>query len=300
MKKKVILTMVVSLFLAVAAASAQTAKTNFAGDWTLDVSKSKLPENARIESMTMKVTQTDKELKIERSTKRAPGNERGSGGGMGGMMRGDGAAQTETYSLDGKETSADFSGERGTGKEIRKATFTPDGKLSLTVTRNINGERGNFTIKTNETWELADAAGNALKVTRYMETPRGATNAELYFTKKALDAAQTVGGLPASGSQTLVLPKRNPPTNSYLNGKATKLVKPAYPAEAKGSKASGVINVQVTIDEQGNVIEARAVNGDALLRPAAEEAARNSKFAPTLLQGVPVKIYGIILYNFVP
>jgi len=58
--------------------------------------------------------------------------------------------------------------------------------------------------------------------------------------------------------------------------------------------------VQVTIDEQGNIVSASAVSGHPLLRQAAEQAARQAQFAPTLLEGVPVKITGVIVYNFVP
>ncbi|HLM54612.1 MAG TPA: hypothetical protein VK422_00690 [Pyrinomonadaceae bacterium] len=46
-------------------------------------------------------------------------------------------------------------------------------------------------------------------------------------------------------------------------------------------------------------IEAAAVSGHDLLRPAAEEAARKVKLSPTLLCGRPVKVSGIITYNFV-
>jgi protein TonB len=85
-----------------------------------------------------------------------------------------------------------------------------------------------------------------------------------------------------------------------LNGKALTLALPTYPVEAREQKAGGGVNVQVTIDEQGNIISAKAVSGDPLLRAASEEAARNSKFAPTTLKGVPVKVTGVIYYNFVP
>jgi TonB family protein len=85
-----------------------------------------------------------------------------------------------------------------------------------------------------------------------------------------------------------------------LNGKAANLVKPEYPAAARAVRASGAVNVQVTIDEQGNVISAVAVSGHPLLRAAAVKAARESKFPPTLLEGKPVKVTGIVIYNFVP
>jgi protein TonB len=89
-------------------------------------------------------------------------------------------------------------------------------------------------------------------------------------------------------------------SGGVVNGKATSLVKPIYPPAAKEVRASGAVNVQVTIDEAGNVISATALSGHPLLRAAAEKAARESKFSPTVLSGQPVKVTGVIVYNFVP
>lgn len=83
-----------------------------------------------------------------------------------------------------------------------------------------------------------------------------------------------------------------------VNGKALILSKPAYPAAARAVHAQGAVNVQVTIDEEGSVIAAAAVSGHPLLRQAAVEAARQSKFKPTMLSGQAVKVTGIIVYNF--
>ena len=95
-------------------------------------------------------------------------------------------------------------------------------------------------------------------------------------------------------------PKPAPKTVSkgVINGSATNLVKPPYPAAAKAVRASGAVNVQVTIDESGNVISASAASGHPLLRAAAVSAARSSKFSPTVLSGQPVKVTGVIVYNF--
>lgn len=97
-------------------------------------------------------------------------------------------------------------------------------------------------------------------------------------------------------------PKPVPKTVSggVVNSKATNLVKPVYPPAARAVKASGSVNVQVTISESGSVISASAVSGHPLLRSAAVQAARSSKFSPTLLSGQPVKVTGVIVYNFVP
>lgn len=88
-------------------------------------------------------------------------------------------------------------------------------------------------------------------------------------------------------------------SGGVLNGKAINLVVPAYPAAARAVNAGGAVSVQVTIDENGDVISASAVSGHPLLRQASEQAARASKFSPTLLQGQPVKVTGVIVYNFV-
>jgi protein TonB len=77
------------------------------------------------------------------------------------------------------------------------------------------------------------------------------------------------------------------------------LVQPTYPAIARAAHASGTVVVQVLIDEDGNVITAHAVSGHPLLQPSAVSAARASKFSPTKLSGQPVKVSGILQYNFV-
>ena len=104
-------------------------------------------------------------------------------------------------------------------------------------------------------------------------------------------------------SQTGDNTKSNPPktiSGGVLNGKATYLPKPPYPAAARAVRATGSVAVQVLIDKDGNVVSASAVSGHPLLRAAAESAAREAKFSPTLISGQPVTVSGIIAYNFVP
>ena len=90
-----------------------------------------------------------------------------------------------------------------------------------------------------------------------------------------------------------------PISGGVLNGKAISLPKPTYPPIAKAARASGTVTVQVTIDESGNVIAARAVSGHPLLQQSAVQAARQARFSPTMLAGTPVKVTGVITYNFV-
>ncbi len=88
-------------------------------------------------------------------------------------------------------------------------------------------------------------------------------------------------------------------SGGVLNGKAMELPRPEYPSAARAVYASGIVTVQVVIDENGLISSAEAVSGHALLRPAAVEAARNARFAPTMLQGIPIKVTGVLTYNFV-
>lgn len=94
--------------------------------------------------------------------------------------------------------------------------------------------------------------------------------------------------------------KLAPVSKGVVNGIAKSLPKPIYPAPAKAIKAGGAVTVQVTIDENGSVISAAATSGHPLLRAAATSAARQAKFTPTRLSDQPVKVTGIIVYNFVP
>ena len=94
-------------------------------------------------------------------------------------------------------------------------------------------------------------------------------------------------------------PPRAPISGGVLNGRAVHLAQPPYPQIAKQAHASGTVVVQVVIDENGNVISARAASGHPLLQAAAVAAARASKFSPTKLSGQPVKVSGVIQYNFV-
>jgi TonB family protein len=93
-------------------------------------------------------------------------------------------------------------------------------------------------------------------------------------------------------------PLLKPVSGGVLNGKALVLPKPNYPQTARSSRASGIVIVEVVIDESGKVVSAKATSGHTLLRQAAVQAAQGARFSPTLLSGRPVKIAGEINYNF--
>ena len=87
-------------------------------------------------------------------------------------------------------------------------------------------------------------------------------------------------------------------SGGVLNGKAVSKPLPAYPPVAKAASAQGTVTVQVVVDERGRVTSAQAVSGNPLLQQAAVAAARQAQFSPTLLSGQPVRVSGVITYNF--
>jgi TonB family protein len=87
-------------------------------------------------------------------------------------------------------------------------------------------------------------------------------------------------------------------SGGVVNGKAQNLVNPIYSAAARSANIKGKVTIQVLISEDGKVISAQVLNGHALLRNNAINAARKSTFTPTLLSNQRVKVKGVIIYNF--
>lgn len=85
-----------------------------------------------------------------------------------------------------------------------------------------------------------------------------------------------------------------------LNGRALRLPKPGYPATARPTRIGGTVSVEIVIDEQGDVIRAGAISGPLVLQESARTAACGAKFGPTQLNGNPVRVTGVVTYNFVP
>jgi periplasmic protein TonB len=155
--------------------------------------------------------------------------------------------------------------------------------------------------------EISAKASDVPPVRRGVTTMVGNTDSNAAAPMPAGPGAGTVTTAPAKVTiadeppppEVKPTPPRAPISGGVLNGKAISLPKPAYPPIARAAHASGTVVVQVLIDENGNVVSAHAVSGHPLLQGAAVGAARSAKFSPTKLSGQPVKVTGVIQYNFV-
>ncbi|HEY0761090.1 MAG TPA: energy transducer TonB [Pyrinomonadaceae bacterium] len=97
-------------------------------------------------------------------------------------------------------------------------------------------------------------------------------------------------------------PRPEPPKvlkiSRILNSQAISLPKPVYPTIARQIHLQGMVSVQVLIDETGKVISANPT-GHPLLVVEAKKAAMQARFSPTVVGETPVKVSGVITYNFV-
>ena len=79
---------------------------------------------------------------------------------------------------------------------------------------------------------------------------------------------------------------------------AEKQSAPTYPPAARQMRATGVVKVEVTVDEEGNVAEVNDASGPALLQASAKDAIRKWKFRPFVIDGQAVKATGFVNFNF--
>ena len=180
-------------------------------------------------------------------------------------------------------------------REISNSTAPPD---------KISGEKSNATpVRENVPFTIGDrtqrASGDGEEILNRArngnaDVPAITAKQPKIKDDNEKDEAPTIPPKPAP-----ITPKVTTVSKGVINGIAKSLPKPAYPPAAKAIGASGAVNVQVLIDEQGNVISATAVSGHPLLRGAAQSAAKQAKFTPTKLSDQPVRVNGVIVYNFV-
>ncbi len=105
---------------------------------------------------------------------------------------------------------------------------------------------------------------------------------------------------PSKGVPQMSLDSGIAVSGGVLQGSASKKIQPAYPAIAKAARAKGAVQVQITVNESGEVIDARVINGHPMLRDAALKAAKQWRFKATELSGAPVKTQGVLTFNFGP
>jgi len=83
-----------------------------------------------------------------------------------------------------------------------------------------------------------------------------------------------------------------------LTEKAINRVTPVYPQTARNAGVSGLVRVKIVVDENGAVAGIVWAEGPMLLRQAAQDALRQWKFQPVIIEGKPVKATGYVDFGF--
>lgn len=82
-----------------------------------------------------------------------------------------------------------------------------------------------------------------------------------------------------------------------LSGRESKRVTPVYPAVARSARVTGTVRVFAIVDENGKIWVTNS-EGPQLLKKAAEDAARNWTFPPTMVSGKAVRVAGYLDFDF--
>jgi len=99
-------------------------------------------------------------------------------------------------------------------------------------------------------------------------------------------------GDPPQGPTTIRL------DTNVMAAKLVSSVQPVYPLEAKQKGIQGEVLFEITIDEQGEVIDVQVLGGNAILVGAAYEAVKQWRYTSVLLNGSPVRARANVSINF--
>ena len=100
------------------------------------------------------------------------------------------------------------------------------------------------------------------------------------------------------GTRTPDERRHGPVISGVLNMKVLNDLSPAYPQKAKDQKIQGRVEVQLLVNEDGEVIFANPLSGPEELWAESVKAAVSARFNPMKLSGKPVKITGRIILDF--
>jgi protein TonB len=81
-------------------------------------------------------------------------------------------------------------------------------------------------------------------------------------------------------------------------GLLIKRVQPKYPQAALAVHTQGAVQIEATINKEGNVVNPKVLHGDQILAHAAVEAVRQWRYKPYYLDGEPVEIQTEITITF--
>ena len=184
-------------------------------------------------------------------------------------------------------------------QRLDESPVKPPDTISVTPSKNQARPKTTFTIGNKDLTLTSATSVNNVRETNGTEKVSGVSDNKTTLVEKD-EKEVAIIKKPVKPTETKPDKPVRMVSRGVVNGTAKYLAQPIYPAAARAVRAGGRVEVQVVIDETGRVISASVVNGNTLLRESALNAARKSTFTPTKLSDEPVKVSGVIVYNFNP
>ena len=100
------------------------------------------------------------------------------------------------------------------------------------------------------------------------------------------------------GERTTDERRHGPVSSGVLNFKILNELSPTYPEKAKEQKIQGRVEVQLLVNEDGEVIFANPLSGPEALWAESVRTSVMARFRPMILAGQPAKITGRIILDF--
>ncbi len=253
------------------------------GGNNLPINGRKTVSYAALAGATVDVSSSSVTTSTSKTRKKSGKLQRGSGSGSGsGSGRGSGSGGG----------SGNGNGN-GNGNGLSATVNVTSGEV-VSVDTSETKVQTNITAAQIETLPKGTSFASLLRVAPGL-VPQGLSGGFQVDGSSGAENVFVIDGQEATNFRTGTLNKND---NTQLSGRTVAIAEPVYPDEAKAAKALGEVVVDIKIDREGSVVEAKAVSGNNLLRPAAESAAMLSKFAPTYAGGQAVRVTGTIAYNF--
>jgi TonB family protein len=96
----------------------------------------------------------------------------------------------------------------------------------------------------------------------------------------------------ATGPQTVTVPA------SVMTGMVEQKVLPQYPKEAMIQGIQGDVVFKILVDQNGKIVRSEPVSGVPSLVAASEDAIRNYRFRPYVVNGSPVRVESELGFRF--
>ena len=189
--------------------------------------------------------------------------------------------------------------DANTARMLQPATSSPSSTIAVTETKQTANEvktsgSVNSSAKSPKDTKSATALPPTTSLAKLKFDPVQAVAVDMRTVSSSNNKKVEVGDTEPPPPRLLL----KPVSGGVLNGMALNLPAPIYPETARRMHVSGLVEVEVILDETGRVISAKALSGPPSLRDVAVQAAYRARFSPTKLSGQPVKVSGQINYKF--